>query len=128
MTIETGVSKLVAFKKEVPFNSITTAGGVTNANYVRRVSSDIDLSKDVYESQEIRSDYQVADARHGMRKVSGTIKGELSPGAYSKFIQSALRKDFIAGPTDTNMSITLAGSGPTYTVTRPAGALAKLWK
>ncbi len=118
MTIATGVAKQLRFKKETTWG---TAAGVSGAQSLRRVTSDVDLSKDTYQSAEIRSDYQIADFRHGMRKVSGTIKGELSPGTYSAFIQSALRRDFAAVSAISSLSLTIAGSGPTYTVTRSAG-------
>lgn len=118
MTIATGVAKQLRFKKETAWG---TAAGASGAQSLRRVTSDVDLSKDAYQSNEIRSDYQIADYRHGMRKVSGTIKGELSPGTYSAFIQSALRRDFAAVSAISSLSLTIAGSGPTYTVTRSAG-------
>lgn len=118
MTIATGVAKQLRIKKETTWG---TAAGASGAQLLRRVTSDIDLSKDTYQSAEIRSDYQIADFRHGMRKVGGTIKGELSPGTYAMILQSALRRDFAAVSAITGLSLTIAGSGPTYTVTRSAG-------
>ena len=122
MTVATGVAKLVAFKKETylaGFTAVSTTGGI----YIRRITSDIDLSKDTYESNEIRADYQVGDMRHGMRKVGGSIKGELSPGAYDEFIGSILRKVFVAAPAPTMLALTVAaGTAPQYTLTRGAGS------
>lgn len=118
MTIAVGVAKQLRYKKETTWG---TAAGTSGAQLLRRVTSDVDLSKDTYQSNEIRSDYQIADFRHGMRKVGGTVKGELSPGTYSAFIQSALRRDFAAVTAISSLSLTIAGSGPTYTVTRSAG-------
>ena len=103
MTVATGIAKQVAFKKEIylaGFTAVSTTGGT----YIRRVTSDIDLSKDTYESNEIRADYQVGDMRHGMRKVGGTIKGELSPGAYDEFVGSLLRKVFTVSPAPTMLA------------------------
>ena len=121
MPVATGVAKIVSFKKETFFMAITTAG-VTSANAMRRVTSDVDLSKDTYESNEIRADYQVGDMRHGMRKVGGTIKGELAPGSYSSFIGALLRKEWVAAPATVGVtSITGAGSGATRTLTRTSG-------
>ena len=133
MTIATGVAKLVAFKKEASFNVSPTSwtAAVTGAQYLRRVTSDIDIQKDTYSSNEIRSDYQVADVRTGTRKVGGTLKGELSPGAYSAFMGSLFRKDFAAIAADTAINtVTIAtAAGSTYTLTRgTAGYLAKNWK
>jgi hypothetical protein len=78
---------------------------------LRRVSSDIDLSKDTYQSNEIRTDMQVADFRHGMWKIGGGVQGELSPGSYKDLIQSGLRRDFAAVTAITGASITIAGRG-----------------
>jgi hypothetical protein len=54
------------------------------------------LTKETYQSNEIRSDQQVADFRHGSRQVSGSLSGELSAGTYKEFLQSVIRKDFVA--------------------------------
>lgn len=122
MAIASGVAKQLRAKKETTWG---TAAGATGAQLFRRVTSDIDLAKDTYQSNEIRSDYQISDFRHGQRKVAGTIKGELSPGSYAMFVQSALRRDFaaITNITTAATTLTVAGSGPTYTVT----ASASLW-
>lgn len=106
MAIETGVGKKVAYKKETTFG---TLAGATGAAYARRVESTLNLTKATYESKEIRSDYQVADLRHGTRSVSGDIKQELAPSGASTFIASALRRDFAAGAT-TGALTTIAAS------------------
>ena len=117
MTIAAGVAKQLRYKVEATFG---TAPGVGSAQLLRRVESTLDLGKDTYQSNEIRTDYQIADMRHGMRRVAGNIKGELSPGTYKDFIAAALRKAWAATSAITGMSITVAGSGP-YTITRAAG-------
>lgn len=126
MTIAVGPAKQLRFKKETTWG---TAAGTSGGQLLRRVTSDIDLSKDTYESNEITSTYQLTDFRHGARKVGGTIKGELSPGSYSAFVQSALRRDFSTVTASTALSLTFAGTGPTYTVARSAGSfLTDGWK
>jgi hypothetical protein len=119
MTIATGVNKQLRYKKEVTWGTLP---GVGSAQLLRRVTSNLSLKKDTYQSNEIRSDFQVADFRHGVRKVEGAIAGELSPGTYADFYAAALRKLFAATAAITGASITIAGSGPTYTVTRAAGS------
>ena len=120
MTIAKGVAKKVAYKKETAWG---TVAGATGGKYLRRVTSNFNLMKDTYESAEVRTDYQVADMRHGIRSVDGSLNGELSPGSYSDFMQSAIAKDFVAGGTTTGASITIAnGTAPFYTVTRAAGS------
>lgn len=119
MTIATGISKQVKYKVESTWGTVPAAG---SAQALRRVSSDIDLKKDVYESQEIRTDYQVADMRHGVRRVAGTIRGELSPLTYLDFMAAALRKAPAATAAITGAGITIAASGNYWTVTRAAGS------
>lgn len=119
MTLATGVAKQLRYKVESAYG---TAPGATGAQLLRRAESTIDLSKDTYQSNEIRSDYQVSDFRHGVRRVGGNIKGELSPGTYEDFIAAALRRDFAAVSAMTSLSITITGTGPTYTVARGSGS------
>lgn len=119
MTIAVGVSKQIKYKVESTWGTVPSSG---SAQALRRVSSDLDLQKETYESQEIRTDYQVADMRHGVRRVSGTIRGELSPLTYLDFIAAALRKAPAATASITGASLTIATSGSYYTITRGSGS------
>lgn len=124
MTIATGVAKSVAYKAETTW---ATAAGASGATYLRRVSCDLDQTKGVYESQEIRTDYQIADSRDGVKMAKGTLKGELSPGSYSALMAAALRKAFVAVSALTSLSITIAAGSTVngvqeYTVTRASGS------
>lgn len=98
------------------------AAGTSGFQLLRRVQSTIDLEKDTYQSAETRSDFQMADFRHGVRRVRGSIQGELSPGTYTDLFASMLKKDFAAVSAITSAGITIAGTGPTYTVTRASGS------
>lgn len=119
MAVPTGVDMQLAYKKQSALGTI--ASGASGQS-LRRVSSNLELTKDVYESNEIRADYQVSDMRHGFKRVGGNISGELSAGTYSDLIASFLRKNMTAVTAVSGASITIAGSGPTYTVTRAAGS------
>lgn len=120
MSIATGVKKRVAYKKESTWG---TLAGATGAQQVRRVTSQFNLKKAVYESAEIRIDYQTADMRHGVRSAEGTLSGELSPKTYADFLGSVLARDFAAvASVSSPGAVTVAGSGPTYTVTRGTGS------
>jgi hypothetical protein len=113
MALATGVAKQVRFKKEATWGTAPTASG---AQLLRRVTSDLSLTKEAYQSSEIRTDYQVADYRHGVRSVAGAINGELSPKTYSEFFAATLRKDFVAGEsTGAGTSYAVAGTGTTFT-------------
>lgn len=123
MAISQGVSKRVAYKKETNWGDLP---GATGAKEIRRVTATFNLTKETYESQEIRSDYQVASFAHGVRSVDGSINGELSPGTYSDFIASAVAKDFVAGLTIASVTADIAaavGLGTkVFTVTRSTGS------
>jgi hypothetical protein len=93
----TGVAKQLRYKAESTWG---TAPGASGAQLLRRVTSTLDLKKQTYRSNEIRSDYQVNDMRHGVRSVEGTINGELSPGTYKDFLAAAVRKAFVATVRD----------------------------
>lgn len=114
-----GVFKQVAYKVESTFG---TAAGQSTAQSLRRVQSTLDLSKDTYSSNEIRTDLQVADFRHGVRSVAGKVGGELSAKTYADFFAATLKRDFTTGVSAATVSLTIAGTGPTYTVTRAAGS------
>lgn len=114
-----GVYKQVTYKVETTYGVMPAAA---SAQSLRRVTSSLDLTKDTYQSNEIRPDFQVSDFRHGLRKVGGSISGELSAKTYSDFIASALKKDFIAGVTVTSASITVGGTAGAWTITRAAGS------
>jgi hypothetical protein len=119
MPAASGVFKQVAYKLETTYGVMPSAA---SAQALRRVTSSLNLSKDTYQSNEIRADFQVADLRHGLRKVGGTIAGELSAKTYADFIAAALKKDFVAGASATGLSITVGGTTGAWTITRAAGS------
>ncbi len=120
MAIATGINKQVGYKQETTWG---TLAGATSGKLLRRVTSNFNLMKETYQSGEIRTDYQIADMRHGVRSVDGSLSGELSPGTYSDFMAASLARDFTAGATATGLTVTVAaGSGTTWTVTRSAGS------
>lgn len=114
------VFKQVAIKEETTYGVLPVVA--TGAQLLRRTDASFNLTKDTYESGEIRPDLQTADFRHGVRKVSGSLKGELSPGSYAAYLGAILKRDFAAVSPITAASITIAGTAPTYTVTRAAGS------
>lgn len=119
MAIATGVNKRVSYKPESAWG---TAAGASGAKILRRVTANFNLEKETYESNEVSTTYQTSDYRHGVRSVSGSISGELSPGSYADFFAAVIAKDFSAGVTSGTMSYTIAASGNFWTVTRAAGS------
>ena len=119
MTIAKGVNKKIGFKKESTWGTLAGASG---AQILRRVTANFNLKKETYESNEIRTDYQVADMRHGIRSAEGSLSGELSPKTYSSFMASVVARDFTTAGSATGLSVTIATSGSLFTVTRSAGS------
>lgn len=118
-TPASSVAKQVSYKKETTWG---TAPGASGAQLLRRTESTLGLKKETYSSNEVRTDYQDADMRHGMRRADGNIKGELSPGTYKDFFAAALRRDFAAITNITSLALTIAAGGGGYTITRGAGS------
>lgn len=83
------------------------------AQILRRVSSDIALKKATYRSNEIQPDRQIHDFRHGVRSVSGVVRGELSPLTYKSVFNQVLAGTFTAGVSDIsdNVDVTPASAG-----------------
>lgn len=114
-----GAFKQVAYKVESVYG---VAPSASSAQSLRLVKSNLDLTKDTYQSNEKRSDLQLSDYRHGVRKSGGTIEGELSAKTYSDFFAAALKKPFSATSPITGASITIAGTAGAWTITRAAGS------
>ncbi|MGE8366999.1 phage tail tube protein [Cupriavidus sp.] len=124
MPIAKGLFKQLRYKLQTAQG---VAAGTAGGQILRRVTSDISLNKDTYQSNEIRSDQQIADYRHGVRRVAGTINGEISPGTYADIFAAILRRDFAAVTAIAGASITIAlgsllGTVQIYAVTRAAGS------
>lgn len=121
MVIANGIFKQVRYKKQTAFATIAST---TGGQQMRRVTSDIELSKDSYRSNEIRTDQQRGDSRHGMRKVGGKIAGELTVGTHKDFFESFCRQTWQA-PATTGALTTVAAASTTGTLgtfTRTGGS------
>jgi len=68
--------------------------GVTPSNptmaAIRHKSTSLSLKKDMIQSEEIRSDRMISDARHGNYKVGGDIAVELSYGTFDAILEGLL--------------------------------------
>lgn len=67
----------------------TTPGTPTMLSF-RHTSNSVNLVKDAFASNEIRSDRQIIDHRHGLKRVTGSLGYELSYGALDTIFESAL--------------------------------------
>lgn len=118
MPTASGVNKIVVAKREASWGVLPVA---TGAQTFGRITSDLSLAKESYASEEIVSHYQQSDVRHGVRSVRGNLRGEIAPGAQQMFFEAALRRLFTAVTAISGLTVTVSGSGPTYTVNRSAG-------
>ncbi|MDX3971168.1 MAG: phage tail tube protein [Bradyrhizobium sp.] len=113
MALAEGVSGRIAFKQHS--SGVITPGvepdfatdpGASGGQILRRVSSTLALSKDTYQSNEIRGDRQIVDFRHGVKRVQGNISGELSPLTYADFFEAAFRGTWEAAVTASQSDFT----------------------
>ena len=119
MAIALGVVKQTRFKRQ---SAKGTIAGTTLGQIIRRETSTFELAKETYNTEsEITSTQQVLSSRHGTKTVNGSIAGILSPLTYDDMMSAVLRRDFTAVTAISGVSVTIAGAGPTYTVTRAAG-------
>ncbi|MBW2635989.1 MAG: hypothetical protein JRC86_00430 [Deltaproteobacteria bacterium] len=118
MTIASGVEKKLVLAPQAT-KGTEAIQALGTAQFLRRVTSNLDMTKETYESNEINANRQMADMRHGVQSVEGTLNGELSAGTYDLLMAALLRKDFVAGVTSgVNADVTTAvtsGAAGTFT-------------
>jgi hypothetical protein len=118
MATASGIEKKVILAPQAAKGTCAVANLAT-AQYLRRVTSSLNLTKETYQSNEMRADRQVGDFRHGVQSVEGSIAGELSPGTYEKLMAAILRKAWAAGVADAANSgvaaATTSGAAGTFT-------------
>jgi hypothetical protein len=113
MSLAEGVSARVAVKfyadGEISANAPAVSATdlvATGGQILRRVSTSVKLGKDTYQSNEVRNDHQTADFRHGTKRVSGNISGELSPLTYADLFAAVFRSTWTAPVTITETDLT----------------------
>lgn len=120
MALAQGVKKQIVFKRQAAKGTLATTA---SAQILRRESGSFELKKETYTTEsEITSTQQLLSNRHGVKQVDGKVSGIFSPGTYSDLLGAILRRDFAAVTPAATVSITVAGTGPTYTLTRAAGS------
>lgn len=107
MTLQSNVNVQLAYKAEDSFGQQASSAG---GQLIRRVSSSLALTKDQIASNEVRADQQVADVRHGTRRVAGSVEGELSTQTYDDWIEALLRGTWTAGVSLSQSDLTSVGA------------------
>ncbi len=118
MTIAQGISRTFSYKKQ---SALGTPAIGASATYMRRVTFNLNVMKDVYENNEIVAHQQGTGFTYGIAKSAGTLNGLLSGTTWMPFLGSVLRKDPAATTAISSLSLTIAASGANYTITRAAG-------
>lgn len=120
MSISQGINKIVTFKKQTGLGVVGAATG----QIMRRESGSFNLTKSTFENNEIAQHQQATGITHGLRSVSGSLNGVLSPNTYSSLFASLLRKAFTATTAITGKSITIgSATSGVYPLTVAAATL-----
>ena len=113
-----GIFKQIRIAKETAWGVKASAAGASSI--LRRTQGNFNLEKEAYSSNEIRTSQQVVDMRHGTRKVTGNVQGELGSNSYTQLIAAGLRRDFTNGAASAAVSVTVQKAAQTFT--RGAGS------
>lgn len=87
MANATGSQHAMEYVAEVTYGTTPATPAMTP---IRHNTTSLGLSKETFQSAEIRSDRQITDFRHGNKQVGGDIVGELSYGTYDDFLEATL--------------------------------------
>lgn len=87
MTLATGGFHGLSYVAETVMG---TTPGTPTMKALRHTSCSLGLSKDSFQSNELRADRQIVDLRHGAKKVEGDMAFELSFGAFDDLLAAAL--------------------------------------
>jgi hypothetical protein len=87
MTRANGAQHEADYIAEVTFGTTPATPAMT---LIRHSGMSLALTKDSLQSDEVRSDRQIADFRHGNRTVGGDISAELTYGEQDDFLEAAL--------------------------------------
>jgi hypothetical protein len=119
MTIAQGINKITVIKAQTGLG-VPAAG--SGGQVLRRKTSIGKKSRATYANDEIVQHQQSTGVNLGTASTSWDFDGLLSPGTYATPLQCLLRRAFTAGAATTSASLTIAGTGPTYTITRGTGS------
>jgi hypothetical protein len=119
MTVAQGINKVTSIKAQAGLGLPSSGAG---GQELRRVTSVAKEDRQTYENNEIVSHQQSTGVNLGTASTAWDFDGLLSPGTYSTLLAAIVRKIFTATAAIAGASITVAGAGPTYTITRAAGS------
>jgi hypothetical protein len=118
-TVAQGINKITVIKAQTGLG-VPAAG--SGGQVLRRKTSISKKARATYTNDEIVQHQQSTGVNLGTASTSWDFDGLLSPGTYATPLAGLLRKDFVAGVSTTAAALTIAGTGPSYTVTRGTGS------
>jgi len=86
-TIAAGSLVEYGYTSEVVFGSTPTGRAFKK---VRDVGFSLNLQKEIYQSEERKTDRMRQDARHGYRSVAGEVNGDISEQSWDDFIEAVI--------------------------------------
>jgi hypothetical protein len=119
MAVAQGINKITVIKAQTGLGVPASGSG---GQVLRRKTSIGKKARATYANDEIVQHQQSTGVNLGTASTSWDFDGLLSPGTYALPLQSLLRKYFTATTPIVAASITIAGTAPTFTVTRAAGS------
>lgn len=111
MTIASGSRHSMAYSAE-------TVYGTTDASPafkpLRHKGTTLGLAKSSFQSQELRTDRQISDFRHGTKQVGGNIDVELSSGSFDDILEAVMGGTWAVKATKTATTISAAAADNSY--------------
>jgi hypothetical protein len=87
---------------------------------VRMLDTSLNLKKETFQSNEIRSDRQISDLRHGLRTVGGNVSAELSTQAFDGLLEMAMSNTFVVVAVHAAVNLQMIAS--TKKIVRASGS------
>lgn len=91
MTAQSVTTVDIAYTQETVWG---TTPATPTMNLIERVSSSLNMKKDTFQSNRIRSDRKIAHFRHGVRRVEGDIEDEFAIASHDVFLSALLCNDW----------------------------------
>ena len=106
----------------------TPKTGAAFTDFRRKSAAGLGLTKEAYDSEEVRADRMLADSRHGVRRATGDVETELSDGSYSPFWAALLgRSSWVDSTAITTGAVSqVFAAAPTNTITKTGTSYATL--
>lgn len=113
-----GINKTVAYKAQTALGS---AASGTGGSLIPRRTFAMNIAKQTYTNDLIKSDQQSSGITHGIRQTNGSLDSLLAPGFFPDFEAALVRKAWAAVSAISSLTLSIAASSSLYTVTRSTG-------